>query len=363
MRTKTPKPVTRYINSWAKFAKRHPNVPVTLLALVIIAVMGFGIKSGNNMPDVSTTANKSSNTSLKSTPANDSPTAASPSNAAQAISAGNKPLTSLIYQLQNYKNNNLDEITSKPHQMAVIDLARDGGADYFSASEISKVRTSGKKVLAYFEIGSLEDFRADFQPFKKNHGNVFLNEWPGWPGDFFVKYWDESWWDNIIRPRIDQALKAGYDGIYLDSPLAYEAIDLNLVPGESRETLGRKMVDLIKRISEYAKQANPGFWVFPQNNPELQKFAGYTQAIDGIGMEELFFKADDTGSDQPCTEDFCKEDLNGARALKRAGKMVIAIDYAVKPENIVKACDSYKKEGFIGYVTTRALDVITPPCP
>jgi cysteinyl-tRNA synthetase len=346
-----------------KFAKRHPNVPVTLLALVIIAAMGFGLKSGNNVPHTSNAANKPVSTGVKPAPAAANHTVAPSSGATPIPSAGDTPLNSLIYQLQNYKNSNLDEITSKPHQMAVIDLARDARADYFSVSEIGKVKASGKKVLAYFEIGSIEDFRADFQSYNKNHSNVFLNEWPGWPGEFFVKYWDSSWWDNIIRPRIDQALKAGYDGVYLDSPLAYEAIDLNLVPGETRETLGRRMADLIMRISKYAKQANPGFWVFPQNNPELQKFAGYTQAIDGIGMEELFFKADDTSSDQPCNEDFCKENLNGAKSLKRAGKMVIAIDYAVKPENIAKACDSYKREGFIGYVTTRALDVITPPCP
>jgi cysteinyl-tRNA synthetase len=118
------------------------------------------------------------------------------------------------------------------------------------------------------------------------------------------------------------------------------------------------MADLIVRISTYAKQKQPGFWVFPQNSPELRHQPGYVGAIDGIGMEELFYEA----TDQPCTADYCSENLANTRALRDAGKLVLAVDYATGPDNIRAACERYRREGFAGYVTVRDLDQITAPC-
>jgi cysteinyl-tRNA synthetase, unknown class len=161
-----------------------------------------------------------------------------------------------------------------------------------------------------------------------------------------------------VRPRLDQARRAGFDGVYLDTPLAYEQLDLSLVPGQTRETLARAMVDLIARISRYARSTAPGLLVVPQNSPELRRYPGYTDAIDGIGMEELFYQA----TDQRCTEDYCTENLDDARALRRAGKLVLAVDYATRPDNVHSACGRYRQEGFAGYVTTVDLDQISRPC-
>ncbi|WP_216215604.1 endo alpha-1,4 polygalactosaminidase [Amycolatopsis aidingensis] len=267
-------------------------------------------------------------------------------------------VTDFVYQLQNYHDGGLTELASGEHQLAVIDLARDAGSAYFTATEIDALRASGKRVLAYFELGSLENFRPDFRTFRNENPQLVLNEWETWPGEYFVRYWSPQWWDQAVRPRLDQALRAGFDGVYLDTPLAYEEIDLALVPGERRETLGRKMVELIGRTSAYAKAADPDFLIVPQNSPELRKYPGYLEAIDGIGMEELFFLA----TDRPCTKDFCRTNLAEARAVRDAGKFVLAVDYARRAENIRHACHRYREEGFAGYVTTLELDQVSAPC-
>lgn len=268
-------------------------------------------------------------------------------------------ITDAVVQLQGYTDGTLDELTRGPYQLAVIDLARDASASYFTADEISRLKQSGKKVLAYFEIGSLEWFRPDYPGFRKRNPDLIIHEWPDWPGEYFVKYWDERWWEQAIKPRVDRAIAAGFDGVFLDTVVAYDEIELARVPGESRDDLAAKMVALIRRISSYAKEAEAGMWVFPLNAPELQRYPGYLSAIDGIGVEGLFFQA----TDVPCDDDFCAPKLEATRALRKAGKIVFAVDYANRPENIASACRSYRKEGFAGYVTVRDLDAVLPPCP
>ncbi|MFI6328731.1 endo alpha-1,4 polygalactosaminidase [Micromonospora chersina] len=263
-----------------------------------------------------------------------------------------------VYQLQGYPGGRLDALARTPQPLAVIDLARDAHADYFTPAEIGALRSSGKVVLAYFEIGSIEQFRPEYPRIRQEPGLV-LNRWPDWPDEFFVRYWEQRWWDLAVRPRIDQAVRAGFDGIYLDTPLAYEELDLALTPGRSRTDLARAMVELIVRISRYAKAQRPGLLVYPQNSPELRAYDGYTAAIDGIGMEDLFYRS----PGDPCTESWCEENLGNARALRDAGKQVLAVDYADRAEDVRAACARYRQEGFGGYVTSRALDRVRPPCP
>ncbi|MCK2214735.1 endo alpha-1,4 polygalactosaminidase [Actinomadura sp. ATCC 31491] len=260
------------------------------------------------------------------------------------------------YVLQNYRHGRLDDVAKAPHQLAVVDLSRDGTAKgYFTPAEIARVRATGKIVLAYFEIGSIESFRTEARTLP---AGLRLNLWPDWPEEHFVRYWDPRWWDLAVRPRVDQALRAGFDGVYLDTPLAYEEIDLRRVPGESRASLAARMTGLIVRISRYAKAARPGFLIVPQNSPELRLQPGYVQAIDGVGMEELFFQA--TG--RPCVQDWCRENLAHALALRRLGKAVLATDYATRPADVAAACASYRRHGLAGNVTVVDLDRVSPPC-
>jgi cysteinyl-tRNA synthetase len=257
-----------------------------------------------------------------------------------------------VYQLQGYPGGRLDALARAPQGIVVIDLARDAHRDYFRPPEIAALQATGKLVFAYFEIGSIEEFRPEYPQLQAEHPNLILNRWPDWPDEHFVAYWAGPWWDLVIRPRIDQAVNAGFDGVYLDTPLAYEELDLALVPGRTRADLAVAMVDLIVRISRYGKQRKPDLRIVPQNSPELRRYPGYTQAIDGIGMEELFVRA----TDDPCDEPYCVQNLAETRALRDAGKFVLAVDYADRDDLIASTCARYRQEGFYGYIGGRDLD-------
>jgi cysteinyl-tRNA synthetase len=263
------------------------------------------------------------------------------------------------YQLQDYPGGRLDRLAAGPYQLVVVDLARDAAADYFTAAEIGRVRATGKRVLAYFEIGSIENFRPEFPVLRRAAPGLIANEWAEWPGEYFTRFYDQRWWSMVVRPRADQALRAGFDGVYLDTPLAYEQLDPAAAQGRHRDALARDMAALIARISRYAKAARPGFLIVPQNSPELRHQPGYTEAIDGIGMEELFYQA----TDERCAQDYCAENLAETRALRAAGKFVLAVDYATRPADVRAACARYATEHFAGTVTVPDLDRTTPPCP
>jgi cysteinyl-tRNA synthetase, unknown class len=259
-----------------------------------------------------------------------------------------------IYQLSGYADGRLDALVAAPHEAAVIDLARDGGEGYFSADEITALKDSGKSVYAYFTMGSIETYRPEYDAVADT--DMILNQWGDWPDEYFVQYWDQDWWDLVMQPRLDQAAAAGFDGVYLDVPNAYEEIDLALVPGETRESLAQKMADLVIHAQEYA---GDDLQILVQNSPELREYPGYLDAIDGIGIEELFF----LNADEPCTEDWCAENLDNTRAIRDAGKLVLAVDYASEPANVTAACEHYAEEGFAGAVAGVDLDAIYEPCP
>ena len=263
---------------------------------------------------------------------------------------------SWVYQLCNYKNGKLNEIADSKFDLAVIDLARDGESDYFKHEEIESVKKSKKIVLAYFEIGAIEDYRPEWNTIS---AELMAGKVGGWPKEQYVKFWDERWWP-VVKGRVDQAINAGFDGAYLDLVTAYEEIPNS---GMSPEERAHKMVDLIALISDYAKEKNPDFKIVPQNCPELYTWTPwsnpspnqkYINAIDGIGIESVFYIA----HDKPANKGWCKENRDNALAIKNAGKLVLGVDYAKKPESIAEAYKMQRAIGFVPYVSVVDLNAV-----
>lgn len=122
--------------------------------------------------------------------------------------------------------------------------------------------------------------------------------------------------------------------------------------------------DQLKEIaeSEYAKSKSAGFKVVPQNCPELYTWSPwkpklnekYIKAIDGLGLESVFYRA----HDKPANQSWCQENRANALAIRKAGKLVLGVDYAKKPASIEDAYRQQRALGFIPYVSVEALDRI-----
>ena len=189
------------------------------------------------------------------------------------------------------------------------------------------MRRSGKRVLAYFEIGSIENFRPEYPVLRREAPDLLANEWADWPGEYFVRYWDERWWDRVVRPRVDQALRAGFDGVYLDTPLAYEEISLAAAQGRDRERLaaddGRA-----DRPDQRVRQGPAAR--FPDRAAELPR------AAQAARLHRRHRRHRDGGTVLPRhrravhRRSWCAENLAHTRALRDAGKFVLAVDYAAR---------------------------------
>lgn len=254
---------------------------------------------------------------------------------------------SWVYQLSGYQNDALIQIANANFDLAVVDLARDGSSDFFTLAEVQAVKDTNKVVLAYFEIGAIEDYRPEWPDVP---ADLKLGAVGGWPSEQYIKYWDPRWWP-IVQGRIDQAIASGFDGAYLDMIVTYEEIPAGSA-GTNRDDLARKMVDLIIAVSSYAKSLDPDFKVLPQNSPELHTYSGYLPAIDGLGIEELYIRA----MDRPCTRSWCYENQDNTADIAAAGKLVLTIDYAVQQANIDSAYTQSIDAGFVPYVSVRNLD-------
>lgn len=257
------------------------------------------------------------------------------------------------YQLTGYDNGGFDRLLDAPFDLLVIDLARDGGQDYFTTHEIEKLRQSDKIVLAYFEIGAIEAYRPEWNDVPQE---IMVGSVDGWPKERYVKYWDSRWWP-VVKSRVDRALSASFNGAYLDLITAYDEISDDDLSTEER---AHRMVALIVQISRYAKTKNENFKIVAQNCPELASWSfwepaenkDYLTAIDGLALESPFYLA----HDKLCQQSWCRENRSNALFVKSHGKLLLGVDYARQQESIR---DSYRRQrdaGFIPYVSVRALD-------
>ncbi len=205
------------------------------------------------------------------------------------------------------------------------------------------------KILAYFEIGAMEGYRDEFEyaadndlVFTKSPGGVTINGYTGLCGvggysdEAYAKFGAnlpgadnntyDLWLNHIMRGRIQAAINAGFDGIYLDMTTAYEEItgiydsstrctgflgnESELTDRGTDSNTSLEMKTLIMDISDLAKNtlgAGEDFLIIPQNSPELfDNRIGYyyfetenppetsyydltfLASIDGIGIEDSF---------------------------------------------------------------------------
>lgn len=317
------------------------------------------------------------------------------------------PLTAVkfwAYQIQNVSEPGMvAALAAPPYDMLILEPTRtDWSSDnkYFDTQEmVTQLQATKagdgrhrKLVLAYIDIGEAEDWRWywtwstgwDCQSAKPA-------DWPdyilscdpdGWAGNYPVAYWDPAWQDLVIYGQtqatapyrnytsmIDEVIKDGFDGIYLDWVEAFENEDVMAAAAAANIDPATAMIDFIQEMRLYAQARNPDFLIIQQNaaalidgHPEL------TQIIDAIAQEAVWYDGDATDHwDDPNGYDFENDPelvnyyLDYLSDYQAAGLPVFACEYALLQADTAYAL-AYAR-GFVPYVTRRSLGRLTTTPP
>lgn len=123
----------------------------------------------------------------------------------------------------------LNALAGTNYDVLIIDLFDEYGKA-LTATEVSalSVKENGgdRLVLAYMSIGEAEDYRYYWDTaWSSLPPSWLVEENPNWPGNYKVRYWDESWKAllyGVPQAYLDRILAAGFDGVYLDIIDAFE---------------------------------------------------------------------------------------------------------------------------------------------
>ncbi len=268
-----------------------------------------------------------------------------------------------------YQNPKVEYIAGSQPIYVIVDPDNGPNDEIWSRDDIERLKASGVKVIAYLNIGFAEEWRDywDSGWDKHNHPEwLYLVEYPGWPGEYFVAYWHSSaWkpgaWVDILKRELSRIISMGFDGVRLDN------ID-SCVMWENPEEYGlgaylpkvenatEWMIYLVGNLSRYAKSLDPDFIILANMGSALHLLGDdlFLASIDAVEREDVWYS-----DNEPVDLSVTIETLYWLRYARDHGKDVVVTDYAVSKEYVVDALSKARNEGFYIFVALdRDLDKI-----
>jgi cysteinyl-tRNA synthetase len=225
----------------------------------------------------------------------------------------------------------------------------------------------GKLCLAYVNVGQAETYRPYWKAFwRAPDGGAGVPDYllaadpDGWRGNYMVAFWDPRWqallWGGA-GGAVDEALAAGFDGIFLDWVLAYR--DASVASAAGGADPGLAMERLVRDLAAYARRKRPGAFVVLNNGaPLAARSAEVRRSIDGLVQESLFFGGRaEAGWDDADAGDLLQAPSPELReALESVDCPVFTLDYALRPEHARSAREASAEMGFVPFVSRMPLD-------
>jgi len=283
-------------------------------------------------------------------------------------------------QLQGYDEEGaLDRLAFSPVDLVVIDpIDTQRGRETFDTGRLVSRLKRSKLVLAYLNVGQAEDYRTYWRPHwraptatEPGKPTYLLTVDPdGWPGNYPVEYWDPRWqavlW-GADSAQLDRAIRAGFDGVYLDWILGHEDAAVAKAARAARIDPHLAMAELVRDLRAYARSKNPEFLIIAQNAASLgERVPDFIDWVDGVAQESVSFGGEsNVGWDDPRAGDIptprvgdwsTETLLRQLRPFVFAGKPVFTIDYCLDPDNADVARTYSRSRGGIPFVTRSPLD-------
>ena len=329
-------------------------------------------------------------------------TASTPPNSAGPMSLDE--VTYWAYQIQDISASGaVDALVASHYDMLVLEPTRtDWSSDdklFDTRGMISWLKNSQasdgvhrKLIIAYADIGEAEDWRW-YWTWSKDWDCVGdpPDDWPdyilacdpdGWGGNYPVAYWDERWQDIVIHGQnqnsepygdytsvIDEVIRDGFDGIYLDWVEGYENEEVVAAAGAAGKDPAVEMIAFIQEMRNYATARDPDFLIIQQNGSALSEdHPELFNVVDAIAQEAVWYYGNATdnwddpdGYDRPHDGSLTDYYIGHLERYLNAGLPVFNCEYA-----LVHADTAYANaisEGYVPYVTRCSLSRLTTTPP
>jgi len=297
----------------------------------------------------------------------------------------------------------VDQLAGSHYDLLVLEPTRtdwSGDEKYFDTRAMVE-RLKGTKgsdgqkpklVIAYIDIGEAEDWRWYWRwSTGWEEGDPRPADWPsfilthdpdGWEGNFPVAYWDNRWKDIVIYGKnqdshpygdytsiMDEVIKDGFDGVYLDWVEAFENEEVLAEAKRLGKDAGQEMIGFIQEIRNYAASRVDHFIIIQQNASNLcDGRPALFSVIDAIAQEGIWFEGepadnwnDPDSYDQPVPRRWREDYLYYLPQYLQRGLLVFDCEYA-----LLKADEAYSLSpawSFIPYCTRTSLAALTTTPP
>ncbi len=231
-------------------------------------------------------------------------------------------------------------------QYDVVDIDVEDGAANYEPQDVAVLKSQGKLVLSYINIGSAEPFRSywsQVQPY-------ILKKYPGWD-EFYMDASKPGYRDVLLGTVVPQILGKGVDGLFLDN------VDAGSDTGRSDVTAG--IVELVRQIhashpSTLLIAQSSNLRVLTERGSDGRPFYQYVQ---GLAREEV--SATYQGGYRKIPVRQSDAMLQTLAAWRSKGLTVFTLDYANSKELAQYAIARARAYHLIPYVGIRELNRVS----
>lgn len=323
---------------------------------------------------------------------------------AGATSAEPLPLsgvTTWAYQIQGLERAGaVTALRDAGYDLLVVEPTRTqrGSGRFDTSAMVAELKTgltaSGRRplVLAYISVGEAESWRWYWTwPRRWRSAEPRPAGWPafiaahdpdGWDGCYPVAVWRKRWKDIAIYGRhtgatagrdyrsiLDETIRDGFDGVYLDWVAAYEEPAVRRLARRDGVSARAETVRFLRELRNAARAQAPGFLVIQQNAADLRR--GHPELfgiVDGVAQEGVWYYgeasdswSDPRGHDVATPASWRREYLRDLAAFRAAGLPAFCVEYT-----FARAAQTYARAaraGLVGYCTRAALSRLTTTPP
>lgn len=256
---------------------------------------------------------------------------------------------------------NLDEIMNSNASLFIIDYSSDGtDKKAFTKTQIDNLRNSGKTILAYLNVGAAENWRYYW---KKLDKGIILSPLQGWQGEYYVKYWYDSW-ISIVKDYLGKIVNAGFDGVMFDWVNIYMSQTLQIDTKKSQRDLKYAMADTLRKVMSTYPNLK---YAFVNGDDLLVEFPDLIKYVRYVVVESVFFS---NLKSKVGTQEF-ENRIKTLTTLTQQNVIVLSVEYidngnpldkenASRIKDYIRMCKGY---GFLYYIakSNQKLDTINVP--